>query len=238
MWMDEALYLNKEYEREFEATVIDANGKFIVLDKTLFYPNSGGQLHDTGKLVSSNGEEYDVNFVGKFNDHISHELSKEGLKVGDKVKGIIDWNRRYTLMRHHTAAHILSGVIFKEFGCLITGNQLGLEESRMDFNMDNFEKNKFLIVEAKANEIISKSYKVNKSFISIEEAKEKKDLFKLAKKLPSSIEKIRVVEIDDFDLQACGGTHVDNVFEIGKIRISKLKNKGKNNRRLYFKIED
>ena len=125
--MKNALYMNDSYIKEFEANVESIkDNKFVVLDRTAFYPTGGGQPHDTGFLVC-NGEEYPVVYTGKFSGQISHEVSKIGLKAGEKVTGRIDWDRRYRLMRMHTAAHIIDAVLYKEAGALCTGNQLNID---------------------------------------------------------------------------------------------------------------
>ena len=163
----ETLYLLDCYLKEFEATVESVkDDKYVVLDRTAFYPNAGGQPYDTGKLVRlSDGAEFSVVFVAKFGDVISHEFSPAGLKPEDKVKGIIDWDRRYRHMRMHTAAHVISIVIEKDAGALITGNQLGLDKSRIDFDLENFDREKFEGYMGKANELIKKGAKVNLSLI-------------------------------------------------------------------------
>ncbi|MEM4264020.1 MAG: alanyl-tRNA editing protein, partial [Candidatus Woesearchaeota archaeon] len=144
------------YTKEFDATVTKADGKFIQLDRTAFYPESGGQLTDTGKLVR-NGEEFKVVFVKKVGQDAVHEVDKEGLKVGDKVHGVVDWDRRYLMMRYHTAAHVLSTVIYNETGANITGNQLGLDKSRIDFDLETFDREQLGSYEAKTNEILKKA---------------------------------------------------------------------------------
>src|SRR3989344_2482897 len=132
--MTEVLYLENSYLKECEATIIKVDENYIVLDKTIFYPTSGGQEGDKGKLVRNNGE-FNVVFVKKIGEDISHEVNKEGLKVGDKVKCILDWERRYKLMKYHTAAHILSAVFHKEANALITGNQKDEGKARIDFDL-------------------------------------------------------------------------------------------------------
>lgn len=231
----DALYLKDSYLKEFEANVIEANGKYIVLDKTIFYPSSGGQPNDTGKLLKNN-EEFKVVYIGKFDNKISHEVDKEGLKKGDRIKGIIDWDRRYKLMRSHTASHILSYVLHKEAGALITGNQLDIDKCRDDFNLSNFDREKIKEYIDKANEILSKNLDVKIYFLKRDEALKDKSLFKLATGFKHEIEEIRIVEIDGYDRQADGGTHVKNTKECGRIEFLSCENKGKNNRRIYFKI--
>ena len=170
----EVLYLLDCYIKEFEAIVESVKeDKFVVLDKTAFYPNAGGQPYDTGKLVAEDGTQYNVVYVGKFDDTISHEVKigdKPVLKPGDKVKGVIDWDRRYRLMRMHTAAHVISIIIEKDCDALITGNQLGLDKSRIDFNLEDFDRDKFDGYMKQANEVIQKGAKVTLSLMPREEA--------------------------------------------------------------------
>ena len=156
--MEKALYLNDSYLKEFEAIVTSVKeGKFIVLDKTVFYPNSGGQPHDTGTMINDAGESYEVVFAGKFSGVVSHEVDKEGLKKGDSVKCSINWNRRHRFMRSHTASHILSGIIHKKTGAKITGNQIKEDKIRIDFSLENFDREEIKHYEAEANEIIKKN---------------------------------------------------------------------------------
>jgi misacylated tRNA(Ala) deacylase len=236
--MSEALYLKDCYLKSWEAVVKEVNrGKYIVLDKTAFYPNSGGQPYDTGLIKRlSDGKKFRVVYVGKFSGEISHEVDREGLKPGDKVYCEIDWDRRYIYMRYHTASHILFGVINKKTGALITGNQISIDKTRIDFSLESMNKEILPSVEEEANNIIQEGHPVEFEFISRGEALKKPYLATLAKGLPEA-ETIRVVKIGDFNEQACGGTHVKNTKEIGKIKIVDFVNKGKNNRRIYFVLE-
>ena len=234
--MKEALYLEDSYLKEFEAEVLELkDNKYIVLDKTAFYPNSGGQPHDTGVFVRKN-EEFPIVYVGKFSGNISHEVSKPGLNKGYKIIGKINWDRRYVLMRMHTAAHILSGIFHKEAGALITGNQLELNKSRIDFSLENFDREKINRYIAKANEIVKKGLQIKTYFLKREEAMKIPDVVKLASVLPPNVENLRIVAIDGFDKQADGGTHVKNTSEVGTIEFIKAENKGKSNRRVYYRL--
>jgi misacylated tRNA(Ala) deacylase len=234
------LYMDDSYLKEFEAKVVSVkeggeNKFFVVLDRTAFYPDSGGQPYDTGKMVKDS-VEYPVVYVGKFSGKISHEVSKEGLKEGDVIKGFIDWDRRYALMRMHTAAHVICEIFHSDSGALITGNQLGIEKSRIDFSLEDFDREKVSEYFRKANEIVEKDLKVKMYFLPREEAMKIENVTKLANALPPNIKELRIVEIEGFDMQADGGTHVKSTKEIGKIEFLKAENKGKNNRRVYFKL--
>lgn len=230
-----ALYLDDSYLKSFKTKVKAIKDKFVVLEETAFYPNSGGQPHDLG-VIKKNDEVYNVLFVGKFSDDISHEVDKVGLTVGDEVECLIDWDRRYQLMKSHTCAHILSYVFHEMAGAKITGNQLGLDKCRMDFSLENFDKEKIEEYVLKANSILKENVEIKVSYMSRDDAKKDSSLFKLAKELPSSLQNLRIVSIGSYDKQADGGTHVKNTSEIKEISLIELKNKGANNRRLYFQV--
>ncbi|MBT3406743.1 alanyl-tRNA editing protein [Candidatus Woesearchaeota archaeon] len=235
--MKEALYLEDSYLKEFEAEVTSVtDDKFVVLNQTAFYPKSGGQLNDEGTLTNEAGEEFKVVFTGKFSGKISHETDKPGLKVGDKVKGKLDWERRYTMMRMHTAAHVLCSIYSKDAGALITGNQLGIEKTRIDFSLDNMDKEKMIAYLGKANELINLNKPIKSFYLSREDALKLPDISKLAKGLPD-LQEFRIIEIEDIDTQADGGTHVKSTEEVGELEFLKVENKGKNNRRVYFKLK-
>jgi len=237
--MNSALYLKDSYLKEWEATVESvSDGKFVVLNQTAFYPSSGGQPSDEGVMINEQGEEFKVVYVGKFSGNISHEVEKQGLKIGDKVKCKLNWPRRYALMKLHTATHILSEVLYKEANALITGGQMNLDKSRMDFSLEDYDLEKVKSYVDKVNEIIEKNLKVSVEFLSREEAIKLPKLSKLAKGIPESLETVRIVSIGDFDIQADGGTHVHSTSEIGKIEFIRCDNKGKNNRRVYYKLSE
>ncbi|MCD4666227.1 alanyl-tRNA editing protein [archaeon] len=235
--MDEVEYLKDSYKKEFETKVKKVKDKFVVLENTIFYPNSGGQPHDEGKIIRDS-DEFKVVYVGKFDGEISHEVDKEGLKEGDEVKLVLDWERRYKLMRSHTAAHLVSAIFHNEAGAKITGNQLNLDKTRIDFSLDEFDKEKIIEYIEKCNEYIEKDLKVTDSYMSREEVEKNPDLVKLAKGLPEGIKELRMLEIEGLDKQPDGGTHVKSLKEIGKIVFVKADNKGAKNRRVYFSLED
>jgi misacylated tRNA(Ala) deacylase len=140
-------------------------------------------------------------------------------------------------MKMHTAAHILSAIMHNETGALITGNQLGIDKSRIDFNLEKFDREKVNDYISKSNEIIDKDLKIISSFITREQAEKDPTLARLAKGLVEHVKTIRVLEIENLDKQADGGTHVKSTKEVGKIKFLKAQNKGKNNRRVYYGLE-
>lgn len=233
--MTELLYLKDSYLREFDAQIFEVleAQNAVVLGKTAFYPQGGGQPCDLGTI---NGKK--VLEVVKKEGKVLHRLeSIEGFHRGEKVHGVLDWERRYWLMRMHSSAHIMAGVIFKETGKMITGNQLGNPESRMDFNMENYNTEFFKELEKKTNQVIEGNLIQGISFKSREEALKIPELFRLQDVLPKEIPEFRIVSIGDFDVQADGGTHVQNTREIGKAKITRTENKGAQNRRLYWTLE-
>lgn len=234
--MNEALYLNDSYLKECDGCVVSVKeGKYVILDRTIFYPRGGGQPHDTGKIIRGS-DEFNVVFVGKFENKISHEVDKPGLQIGDRVKCVLNWERRYKLMRSHTAAHVLAAVMNKEAGVLITGNQLEEDKVRFDFNFEKFDRPLFEDFVAKANKILKQDIEVKIYTLPREKAMAIPGVVKLAAAFPPELSELRIVEIPGIDIQADGGTHVKNVNEVGQIELLKLENKGKNNRRIYFRV--
>ncbi len=234
-----ALYLKDSFLRECEATVVSVkDGKYVVLDHTVFYPKSGGQAQDEGSFKTSDGQEVKVVFVGKFGEEISHEVQPEGvLKEGDKVHCSIDWNRRYTLMRMHTSAHLLSALMYKDAGVLITGNELQPDKSRMDFDLETFDAELMKKYIAQANEAIKQKIPVKTYFLPKEDAFKIPGVVKLAHAFPPDIKELRIVEIEGIDIEADGGTHVNNLAEIGEIVFLKIENKGKGRKRVYYTLK-
>jgi len=230
------MYLEDSYLWAFDATVEYVFDEKVILDKTAFYPQSGGQPADAGFLFRGD-EQFQVVGVEPGERGIKHILDRTGLMPGDKVSGRIDSERRHRFMRSHTACHILSAVIFQETGAKITGNQIELSRSRVDFSLESFDKAKMGEYVEKANGIVGERHPVTTKIIPRAEALALPDLVRLAMDVPDR-EMIRIVEIEGVDRQACGGTHVKNTGEIGKIKMIKAENKGKANRRVYFARED
>ncbi|MFX0077397.1 MAG: alanyl-tRNA editing protein AlaXM [Candidatus Hermodarchaeota archaeon] len=232
--MTEALYMKDSYLKKWEAKVVSVkDDKYIVLDKTAFYPKGGGQPWDEG-TISKGSEKFKVIYVGKFSGEISHEVDKSGLKEGDIISCEIDWERRYTYMRYHTACHLVSNVLYRRADAKITGNQIELDKSRMDFSMENYSPEKLQAFVKESNEIIKQNLPITIETMSRAEVLEEPELARLAVGLPKNLQEFRIVKIGDIDKQVDGGTHVNNLSEIGEIEMTKTVNKGKNNRRLYF----
>jgi misacylated tRNA(Ala) deacylase len=230
--------MEDSYQKECEAEVIKVtDNKYIVLDQTVFYPDAGGQPYDKGKIIKDT-EEFAVDFVKKLGSEISHEVDHPGLEAGDKVRCVIDWERRHKLMRYHTAAHLLSAIIFRDTGAKITGNQLSEDKGRIDFSLEAFDSEKLKSYEHEFNNLVEKGAEVQTYFLPKEEAFKIESIFRLKNVLPETAKEIRIIDIKGIDKQACGGTHVKDVSEIKGIRITETVNKGKSNRRIYFTLKD
>ncbi len=233
-------YMSDAYTKEFDATVTSVkDGKFVTLSTTYFYPSSGGQPHDTGVLRTKDGKEVKVIYAGFFDGTVSHQVEPEDvLKEGDEVHGVIDWERRYKHMRMHTAAHLVSYVFEHEKGAKVTGNQIGEDKTRIDYQLDDYNPEELRGFEDKVNELIARDLPVSAEVLPRAEAEEKLErLTTLAMGFPEEITEVRLLSIGDVDVQADGGTHVKSTKEIGKVRFLKFDNKGKNNRRVYFTLE-
>ncbi len=230
------IYLEDSYLWAFDATVLKSDAEKVVLDRSAFYPQSGGQPSDTGTIFRGE-EEFFVVAVQNEDGEAVHILDHSGLLRGQRISAKIDKIRRYKCMRSHTACHILSAVIFRETGAKITGNQIELPRSRVDFSLESFDKARMNDYVDAANEIVGKKLAVTTKMLPREQAIAIPDLVRLAMQVPDR-DMIRVVEIEGVDRQACGGTHVKNTKEVGRITMIKAENKGKANRRVYFSLDE
>jgi Ser-tRNA(Ala) deacylase AlaX len=227
------LFWEDMYMKDFTAKVISVEGNQVVLDQTAFNPHGGGLLGDTGWI----DEVKVVDTVKGPADSIAHVLDATAtLSAGTEVRGKLDWDRRHRIMRMHTSAHLLSAIFNKKTGALITGNQIEPEKSRIDFSLEDFDRERMLTYCSEANEAITKNPPVKTYFLSREEALKIPGITKLATASPPDLQELRIVEIEGYDTQADGGVHVKSLGEIVKIEPLKFENKGKSNRRLYFTI--
>jgi misacylated tRNA(Ala) deacylase len=235
----ELLYATDAYLRSFDAQVVDVTPEgAVVLDRTGFYPTGGGQPHDLGTLTWQGGSAAVVE-VRKQGDVVLHRLEGEPPRPGTSVHGEVDWQRRYALMRHHTALHSMSGVIFQLFGSTVTGGQMYTDRARMDFEMPDLSAERLQTIEARTNELLAEGHPVSVRFVPRAEAFQIPDLIRTrVNLLPEGIETIRVINIEGIDQQADGGTHVANTREVGRVRIARSENKGKGNKRLEIVLED
>ncbi len=240
--MTELLYQTDSYLKEFDASVtaVDAANHAILLDRTAFYPGGGGQPYDLG-LVSYDGEDWTLLRARKAPDGIWHSLAEEAPlpSIGTHLHGVIDWERRYKLMRTHTAMHILCGTVFRDYGALVTGGDMEPLKGRMDFEFENLSKELVAVIETVVNQEVQNAHPVQVRILPRAEAFAIPDLIRTKiNLLPPEISEIRTVELVGLDLQADGGTHVANTSEVGKVRVVDYKSKGKINKRIYLEIDD
>lgn len=237
----ELLYLRDAELRSFAATVVDLRDDAVALDRTAFYPTGGGQPHDTGTLA---GRE--VTDVRKEGGTVWHTLapldgavSADVAAIGSTVSGEIDWSRRHALMRTHTALHVLCGVIWNEWRVAVTGGNMEPLSARMDFEFNPLPEGFAAQVETLVNAELAADRPVRVEFLPRDTAVGDADLIRTkVSMIPESVREIRVVDIVGLDKQADGGTHVRSTAEVGRIRVVKLENKGKGNKRVRLVVED
>ena len=238
--MTEKLYFEDSYLKEFEAKVIKVEGNKVYLDRTAFYPAGGGQPNDTGRIIA--GTDIPVIDVIKEGGEVAHVVSDAGgLKEGDSVIGIIDWDKRLAYMRHHTAIHLIDGVVTKAYSDkgLITGSQIYLDRARMDFDMPTLNKDLCQKIIDDSNKEAESGMAVVSRNLSRAEALSIPNIARTApgRELISKLDVVRVVDIVGLDMQADGGLHVANSKEIGKICFNGFKNNGAHSKRMEIRLE-
>ncbi len=237
--MTELLYLRDAYLTTFTAEVVGVRDDAIALDRTAFYPLGGGQANDTGVLAGRR-----VSDVRKEGADVWHtvEASVDGSPlpaVGATVTGEIDWPRRHQLMRTHTALHVLCGVIWNEWKVPVTGGNMEPLSARMDFEFDPVPEGFGPRIEELVNAELAADRAIVVDFLPRDTAIHDADLIRTkVNMIPEGVREIRVVDIVGLDKQADGGTHVRSTNEVGRIRVTKLENKGKGNKRVRLEIID
>jgi misacylated tRNA(Ala) deacylase len=238
--MTDLLYQTDSYLREFDAAVVavDAENRRVTLDRSAFYPGGGGQPYDLGTLAFG-GVSVQVIQVKKEGDLVWHWLSDALPSESQAVTGSIAWERRYALMRTHTALHILCGVVWRDYGASVTGGNMEPLRGRMDFEFERMRQELVREIEEKVNVEVAAARPVTSRILPRAEAFAIPDLIRTKiNLLPAGIEQVRVVEIHGLDLQADGGTHVANTEQVGRIRVVDYKSKGVINKRLVIELSD
>lgn len=234
--MTDLLYLRDAHQKSFNARVITVEDLAVVLDGTHFYPTGGGQPHDTGTLTWPGGSAH-VTDVRKVGDDVVHVLEGGVPIVGMEVSGEIDWERRHALMRTHTALHVLCGVIWNEWRVPVTGGNMEPLSARMDFEFDPLPEGFAARIEELVNTELAADRPIEVTFLPRSTAVMDEDLIRTKVSLiPESVSEIRVVDIVGLDKQADGGTHVKSTAEVGRIRVLKVENKGKGNKRVRLEV--
>ncbi|SHE11713.1 alanyl-tRNA synthetase [Chlamydia abortus] len=231
------LFLADSYLKECEVEIVDIEEDKVILDRTVFYPTGGGQEHDTGVLVQ--GEQaFEVYQVKREKGQIVHYVKEAGKLDKGLALARIDWERRYGLMRHHTLLHVLGAVVYQKFEALCSGNQIYPDRARIDFNqLHDLTPEQLADIVSETNRLIEEDHPISYRTVSREEAENIAGLIKtMVSLLPPSVTHVRLVSIDSVDEQACGGTHVQRTGEIGRMEITDVKSKGKNNKRLEVRI--
>jgi Ser-tRNA(Ala) deacylase AlaX len=234
------LFLDDPYLREFDALVRASAGGACLLDRTAFHPGGGGQPCDRGQLLLGSelgGESLPVGSVHEDADGaIWHAVGRD-LPAGSPVRGLLDWPFRHAVMRHHALMHVVNTVVRDLFGGAITGVQIGPERSRIDFRLEGFTRERLGELEAAVNEVLDRDLEVTASSLPEEEFRRRPDLVRTLNVAPPVVDgAVRVVAIAGFDVQACGGTHVHATGEIGRARLARFDNKGRDNKRFYWEL--
>jgi len=238
--MPKLLYQLDSYLHTFTAWVsgLDESNHAVILDSTAFYPGGGGQPNDTGTLTFGD-KTASILQSKKSDDNVLHFLdpSINLPPIGTPVVGKLDWDRRYQLMRTHTAMHILCGVIFRDYGASVTGGDMEPLEGRMDFEFETMHKELVQTIQEAINHEVANNRQVRTAILPRQEAFQIPDLIRTKiNLLPENIPQVRIVEIIGLDLQADGGTHVHTTGEVGTIRVVDYKSKGKINKRIYISL--
>jgi misacylated tRNA(Ala) deacylase len=238
--MTELLYQIDSYLQDFDATItaLDAETRSVILDRSAFYPGGGGQPCDFGSLTIA-GTVYPVEKTKKQGESVIHFLGGNSPlpSLGAEVHGVIDWVRRYQLMRTHTAMHILCGVVFRDYGAQVTGGDMEPLAGRMDFEFATMRADLVHDIEKAVNHEVDAGREVRVKILPRDEAFQIPDLIRTKiNLLPAGIMQVRTVELVGLDLQADGGTHVRNTSEVGVMRVADYKSKGAINKRIYIEI--
>ena len=237
--MTDLLFHKDSYLQSTNATVIkivEDNG--IVLDRTVFYPGGGGQPHDLG-VISIGNQNVAVTKVQTVKGEVIHWVEdNHGITTGQSVTAEIDWDRRYTLMRTHTALHILCGVVWRDYKAQVTGGDMQPGTARMDFEFENMTAEFAEQIEDTINREVNDNRTIEVNFLTREQANQVPDLIRTKiNLLPEAISEIRTIDISGLDLQADGGTHVKNTSEVGFIKVTGHESKGRINKRLRIALD-
>jgi misacylated tRNA(Ala) deacylase len=236
------LYLQDEYCFESAASLLWIHQDALALDRTCFYPGGGGQPPDEGEIQLEDGTVMEISSA--FSDaegviwHVSRTQPPSAVP-GQPVRFVINMVRRLALMRYHTVLHVLNTIALRDYDAWITGVQIGVDQSRIDFKLENFSPVLMAELETKVNAVLLEDHPVKSYYLTEEEFRGRPDLLRTLQVKPPGVDgRVRVVEIEGFDAQACGGTHVHSTAEVGRFSIFRTENKGKLNKRLYVRLAE
>ena len=236
-----AIYLCHEQPDlyEHEAVVVDTRPGAVALDRSAFHPGGGGQVGDVGAIEWAGGRA-DVTGVEIDGDTWWHVLGDDAAAPTDAVSVVVDSDHRLRVASLHTVSHVLNALVFDEFaGALVTGAQIGSDgRGRMDFDLPEVDNDRLRALEAPINDVIARGVAVATSYVPVADATPESGLMRSMSVAPPPTPDgtFRVVDIDGVDRQACGGTHLSNTSQSQPIRITKVENKGRHNRRVRFEF--
>jgi misacylated tRNA(Ala) deacylase len=235
------LYLQDDHCFETEALILVVRENEVALDRTCFHPGGGGQPPDAGSLILPNNEIVEIGSARIDADEVIWHRCRTNPAsdlIGQTIQLKLDQDRRLALMRYHTVLHVLNTIALRDYGGWITGVQIGTDYSRIDFKLEHVSPALSAELEHKVNLILAGDHALKSFYIPEQEFRNRNDLLRtLTAQPPISHGQVRVVEIEGFDAQACGGTHMHNTNEVGKLSIFRIDNKGKNNKRFYIRLD-
>jgi len=235
------LYLNDDHCFESDAIVVAMRDNAAAFDRTCFYPGGGGQPPDSGLIRLDNGAALAIESAQADADDVIWHAAASALPsdlVGQTVHLAVDRDRRLVLTRYHTVLHVLNTIALRDYDGWITGVQIGPDYSRIDFKLEGFSAALCAELETKVNAVLEANHALRSYYILEEEFRRRDDLLRTLEVKPPVLQgRVRVVEIQGFDAQACGGTHVDSTADVGHLSIFRTENKGKINKRLYVRLD-
>ncbi len=234
------MYLQDDHCFEASAILLAVRDKALALDRTCFYPGGGGQPPDEGELQCADGSVLEIASAYADSDGVVWHVSRtdpSAQPVGQTIRIVLDEVRRLVLMRYHTVLHVLNTIALRDYGAWITGVQIGTDHSRIDFKLETVSPLLTAELESKVNAVLAEAHPLKSYYLSEAEYRSRPDLLRTLQVKPPVVDgQVRVVEIEGFDAQACGGTHVRSTAEVGRFSIVKTENKGRLNKRLYVRL--
>jgi misacylated tRNA(Ala) deacylase len=235
------LYLQDDHCFETEATVLAIDENRIAFDQTCFHPGGGGQPPDEGILTWQDGQTCEISSIQADSDEVLWHIGREHVganHLGEMAKLAVNQVKRLALMRYHTVLHVLNTITLRDYNGWITGVQINEGYARIDFKLENFTSALAVELEEKVNAVLRQDHPLKAYYISEAEFHQRTDLLRTLDVKPPIVHgRVRVVEIEGFDAQACGGTHVHSTREVGRFSIYRTDNRGRNNKRFYVRLE-
>ncbi len=235
------LYWEDDHCFEADATVIAVRAGALAFDRTCFYPGGGGQPADSGRVRLADGTQIEIVTIEAAPDavlwHVASAPPPPGA-LGQPARLLLDQPRRLALARYHTVLHVVNTIALRDYAGWITGVQIGIDYSRIDFKIEGFSAALTAELERKVNAVLARNHAVRAYYLPEDELRRRDDLLRTLEVAPPVVDgRVRVVEIQGFDAQACGGTHVSATGELGRLSIFRTENKGRINKRLYVRLE-